>query len=115
MWRFPGTGLYRHGIVELAPSHCFAIIGISLESVVLSVKNIKPYNIVRKPQIILFVSLRRSLTLICGEDGEWSGPVCVQNQCPPIPALFAGAYTCSDYLYRRSTCIMSCPGDLEVI
>lgn len=58
---------------------------------------------------------RRSLTLICDEDGQWTGPVCVQNQCSPIPALFNGAYTCSDYLYRRSTCTMSCPGNLEVM
>ncbi|XP_053380167.1 pappalysin-1-like [Mercenaria mercenaria] len=57
---------------------------------------------------------RRFLRIICDEDGEWFGPKCIPNTCPPLPRMFTGAYTCTNGFQSGSTCTMSCPDDLTV-
>ncbi|KAH7984058.1 hypothetical protein HPB52_016644 [Rhipicephalus sanguineus] len=43
---------------------------------------------------------------------EWTGflPSCTPVACPPLPSVYTGLYSCTDFWYAGSICTLTCPG-----
>lgn len=63
---------------------------------------------------LLNILSRRVVKLTCEIDGDWSGPRCIADTCPPPDPIFTGLYQCSKDFRTGSQCYLSCPDDRYV-